>query len=561
MQMAKQLILTLIIVLFSLIGFTVSAARPVLAEEILQFDGIAKVNPDGTILVTETIVYDFGREERRGIFRNIPFIKKNQDGKPFQLRFDVISVTNEQGVPYRFQESEENRQVQLKIGDPDVTITGVNIYKITYSVRGALTYFDDYDELYWNATGDEWEIPIRSSSYLVTLPGNTPMSEVAGICYTGVSGSTDQNCTIEKTDNGVLFKTGSELNNGEGLTVAVRFPKGLVAVLEPEEYKEFFETFLGMIVLGCIILAAVFWYLLYPFWLPIKWWMYGRDPNVGKAARAWYDPPKTKEGRVFSPAETGTMIDEKVDNREIVAMMVDLARRGYLKFIEKGKNHFLLKKVKEPTDLDEIEKDFIEGIFNTSDEVDLKKKKMHTHVEHIKTQIYDRLTNEGFFPENPKTIRLFYGGMIGAAAATFNIPLLISASVFGLNIVRKTKEGAKAANLARGMKSFLTSQERQLTFQSEKQMFFEKLLPFAIAFGVERVWADRFKDMDMTPPDWYEGNFANGYNTGYLVHNLSSASNQVNQASAAPVSSSGHSSGFSGGFSGGGGGGGGGGSW
>lgn len=561
MQMAKQLILTLIIVLFGLIGLTVTPAGTVAAEEILQFDGIAQVNPDGTIQVTETIVYDFGPEERHGIFRTIPFVIKNQEGTQFQMRFDVLSVTNEQGTAYQFEKSEENKQVQIKIGDPDTTITGINTYKITYVVRGALTYFSDYDELYWNATGNQWQIPIQSSTYVINLPKDTPMDEVAGICYTGVAGSAEQNCTVEKTSHGALFRTGGELGSGEGLTVAVRFPKGLVAILEPEEYREFFETILGKIVLAGIILVAVFWYLLYPLWLPIKWWMYGRDPDVGKAARAWYDPPETSAGRVFSPAETGTMIDEKVDNREIVAMMVDLARRGYLKIIEKGENHFLLRKIKEPADLDEIEKDFIEGIFNTSDEVDLKKKKMHTHVEHIKSQIYDRLTKEGFFPENPKTIRLYYGGMIGAAAATFNIPLLISASVFGLNIVRKTKDGAHAANKARAMKSFLTSQERQLQFQAEKQLFFEKLLPFAIAFGVEKKWADRFKDMDLTPPDWYEGNFRNGYNTGYLVHSLNSASTQVNQASAAPVSSTGHSSGFSGGFSGGGGGGGGGGSW
>jgi uncharacterized membrane protein YgcG len=560
MQMAKQLILTLIIVLFGLIGFTATVAGSVSAEEILQFDGIVQVNPDGTIQATETIVYDFGPEQRHGIFRTIPFVKTNQEEKLFQMRFDVLSVTNEQGTAYQFKELKEDKRVLIQIGDPDSTITGINTYKITYIVRGALTYFDQYDELYWNATGTDWEVPIRNVTYVINLPKDVLMDEVEGICYTGVTGSTEQNCMVEKTNHGVLFQTG-KLDSGEGLTVAVRFPKGLVAVLEPEEYKEFFKTILGKIVLAGIILVAVFWYLLYPLWLPLKWWIYGRDPDVGKAARAWYNPPQTSAGRVFSPAETGTIIDEKVDTREIVAMMVDLARRGYLHIIEKGENHFLLKKVKDPADLDEIEKDFIEGIFNTSDEVDLKKKKMHTHVEHIKSQIYDRLTKEGYFPENPEKIRLFYGGMIGAAAITFNIPLLISAIVFGLNVVRKTKEGAQAANKARAMKSFLTSQERQLQFQAEKQLFFEKLLPFAIAFGVEKKWADRFKDMDLTPPDWYKGKFTNGYTTGYLVHSLSSVSTQVNQASAAPVSSTGHSSGFSGGFSGGGGGGGGGGSW
>lgn len=93
---------------------------------------------------------------------------------------------------------------------------------------------------------------------------------------------------------------------------------------------------------------------------------------------------------------------------------------------------------------------------------------------------------------------------------------------------------------------------------------FEKLLPYAVAFGVEKIWAKRFADIDMKQPEWYEGYSGYSYSSTNFVRSLDSSFDRVNKA-ATPVSStsssSGFSSGFSGGSSGGGGGGGGGGSW
>jgi uncharacterized membrane protein len=108
------------------------------------------------------------------------------------------------------------------------------------------------------------------------------------------------------------------------------------------------------------------------------------------------------------------------------------------------------------------------------------------------------------------------------------------------------------------MKNFLNSQERQLNFQGDKQMFFEKLLPFAVAFGVEKAWAKRFEAIDIKNPDWYEGTSSSHFNTALFASSLSHSYSSFASSSTPPSSSS---SGFSGGSSGGGGGGGGGGSW
>ena len=92
-------------------------------------------------------------------------------------------------------------------------------------------------------------------------------------------------------------------------------------------------------------------------------------------------------------------------------------------------------------------------------------------------------------------------------------------------------------------------------------MMFEKLLPYAIAFGVEKIWADRFKDIAFRQSSWYVGQNNGVFNAVYLSSRLHSSISTFSYSATPTRSTTGHSSGFSGGFSGGGGGGGGGGSW
>src|SRR5690606_4162418 len=107
-------------------------------------------------------------------------------------------------------------------------------------------------------------------------------------------------------------------------------------------------------------------------------------------------------------------------------------------------------------------------------------------------------------------------------------------------------------------RNFLKSQERQLEFQAKNQLMFEKLLPYAIAFGVEKVWAERFKDLNLKQPEWYVSSTHTGFNTAAFTSNLNSSLSSFNSAANPPASSSGFSSGSGGGGSSGGGGGGGG---
>ncbi len=569
--MAK--LFTILLLVLSLFSRTPSATAQEISqlqgEHIQVFNVTIEIQKDGRVAVTEEIQYDFDSEERHGIFRTIPTDKVNNDGKAYRMDVDNITVVDEDGDTYPFETSRENGEIKLKIGDPDKTITGRHTYIVRYTLAGALTYFSNADELYWNAIGADTNVPIAEATVLVRVPQEITEDQIQYTCYIGTEGSTStEGCTVAVSGYQLMYSA-RNLAPYEGMTVVVRFPMGVVAVLEPKEVVNFFDTFWGKVTLFGLILGAVLWYIVYPLWLPIKWWIHGRDPDhqgVG-VARAWFDAPKLKNGRELTPAETGAVIDEKIQLQEFAALVVQLAQKGYLKIVEKKKDDFELHKTKEfaaDTSLLDYEKLFLTELFSATSRVRLKDKdtKLDTVVTSVEKSMYEQLIQDGLFPQNPDSIRKYYAIITGLATVTFNILLIISAGIFGRIMPRKTLEGVHASNVAKSLKTFLTSQERQLEFQADRQMMFEKLLPFAISFGVETIWAKRFEDLKMKQPDWYQSQHARVFTAQSFSNSLhSSFASSLRTAATPTTSTSGHSSGFSGGSVGGGGGGGSVGSW
>ncbi len=543
--------------------------QEITGEHIKTFDSNIIINKDGTIDVKETITYDFDSLQKHGIYREIPFIKTNQDGKKFELKFSKISVTDENGNDYNFTTSQINEQIlRLKIGDADRLVTGIHNYIISYQVAGALTYYSDHDELYWNVTGNQWTVPIAQASSIITPPEKLEPSSVKLSCFTGYQGDNLTLCKTGYASGQVRISADESLLTSQGLTAVIGFPKNIVAVLEPKEFVSFWDTFVGRLISLMLGLLALIWYVGLPFFIVYKWFKSGRDPKgtVGVTS-AWFDPPKTQDGKRFlSPGEVGTLGDETVDMKDVSATIVDLARRGYLVIEEKKKGDFYFIKGKKFNNNGELllfEKELLSGIFNTGDDtVKLKGKDLSETVSEVKNKLYELVVADGLFLKNPQTTRTIYYVIAGIALFTGNFFLAIVAFLFGRVMPRKTTFGVEAKNVAFSLKNFLGSQKRQLEFQADKQMMFERLLPFAVAFGVERIWAKRFESINLQQPNWYRGYSSANFSSYLLVSSLNSSFRSINAAATPTRSSSGFSSGFGGGgFSGGGGGGGGGGSW
>lgn len=561
----------LLALLLFLFIFTGSVRERVFAagERIVDYQVNISIQTDGTIQSRETILYDFDDVVRHGIFRDIPYVRINEEGKKFALAFENITIADEKGAAHRFEETKENSNIHLKIGDPDKTITGMHTYDLAYTVRGALTYFSDHDELYWNAVGTDWQVPTDEALIRVTIPEGAPDGSLRVSCFTGPEDATQSDCTSHTVDlRTVEVSADRPLAPYEGLTVVIGFPKGIVDVLEPVPVDAYKETWWWKILVSLFVVVmiaiALGWYVLAPFYIIYMWYRFGRDPRpaIGEA-RAWFSPPTGKGGRQLTPGETGTILDEQAGMHEIVATIIDLARRGYLTIEERPAGDFYLHKKNAATvELRPHEETLMTEVFSGKSEVRIKKAAWVGTVAAMKKQLYEAVVGEGFFEQNPEIQRTKYYVLGVVALVTANIPLALVAFIFGTAMPRKTPDGAQAAAVSRSLRNFLTSQEKKLAFQAKEKMLFEKLLPFATAFGVEEIWAKRFAHLRVPAPGWYEGQSAGQFNTYVFTRTLhSSFAGSVAHAATPTSSSSGFSSGFSGGSSGGGGGGGGGGSW
>lgn len=536
-------------------------------ERIISFDSKITINTNSSIDVKETIEYYFP-SSKHGIFRTIPYRYIDETNKQyFQTPITILSVTNDKNTPWQYSKSTDGNYLTLKIGDPNKTINGRQTYVISYNVLGVINYFDDHDELYWNVTGYDWEVPIGKVTTQVGLLEDIDYTKLQLACYTGATGSKEQNCTKS-------YETGkADFSAGQGpLTIVVGWNKGILTAVErqydqPSDFDKLWNK----------IHYESAWFLLLPIivliLLLIRYYRSGRDPFGRGTIAPEFEPP---DG--LKPAEMGTLIDEKADNQDISSTIIDLAVRGYLKIKEKDKKYTLIKTKDANGQLQDFEKDIFKNIFNGASEVELKNihETFADKIGNIKQDLYNRLVDvRQYFFKNPDKVRKkwYLGGClvmffspvlfifsIILATASFISGILVLA--FGHSTPKKTREGVIAKEKSLGFKEFLYRAERYRVQWQEKERIFEKYLPYAMVFGITEVWAKNFQDIYKQPPDWYEGDWTT-FNAVYLATSLNSFSNTASTAYSPPsTTASSGGSGFGGGGSSGGGmGGGGGGSW
>lgn len=543
------------------------------AETIDAFKVQASLTPERRLSITETIAYDFGEEEHHGIFREIP-VTYLRDNATYKLRLEHVAVTMD-GASEPFDVSESDGNMTVKIGDPDVLITGPHVYVISYETDRAITFFEDHSELYWNVTGDGWQVPIASSEFTIGLPDAVLRFPATATCFTGPFGSTESACEMSSRERTLTITSKRLLNPGEGMTVVIGMPSGVIR--EPTRTEKILMVLRDNGILAVPILALlVMWRL---------WWTRGRDPTLGTVIPIYESP----EG--LPPAELAAAREEGgLPSRGITATIIGLARKGYLHlrygeektFLGAKQTFTLVKKKDADAALSSAEETVMDGLFKEGGEVELKdlqKNKFYLSVAKAKEAVWKRLEGLNIFDARPATVRMTYVAIgIGAAWALLffggGVPLgTVAAILTGLVIVafgwvmpRRTPKGTKLLADIKGFEWFMSVTEKdRLAFHNAPKRTpaqFEALLPFAIALGVEKAWAAQFEGIDLPPPDWTEGTGVTSWSAMNFVSSLGSFHSQaVSSGYAAPSSAGSGGSGFSGGGSGGGFGGGGGGSW
>ena len=562
-------------VLFVLGG--TSPARAQSGETIDDFAVRIDVTNAGILHITETIVYNFGTNERHGIFRAIPqrdYLPNNK----VQPYFVGIGNVLQDGSPAMFTQEDAGDYLNLTIGNPDVTITGVHTYSFDYVVTNGLKRITqdttklkvgDVD-LYWDVIGNEWDVPIAKASALITLPGIPKLAR----CTFGPIEST-ATCQAGADQNKIFFKSPQGLNPFEAMTVAIQLdPTAFTGLANPiindapisfaEQAKSMLPYSVG---LGAITSAIVGIFA-------VRRRKRVHTFPIEDFVR--FEPPAH-----LRPAQLQAAWHGHVDSKGFTATLLDLSVRGVVSLSLQDKDLVVTAKgLNKP--MADWEKTIIDIVLDGSKTVVLDTYRADIAI--AITLASSRLCDEAVAKKyrNPQALKsrkrfiglsvLFGAGLIASffLGAPKFFSLFAGMAAFGLVTslisilivpVEQTKESAEFLGQVEGFRKLLDTDaaEDRREFAQRSGLdpagIFATMLPYAVIYELDKSWCASFPDLTPAQLSSYGFLFVD---TSHMSNSLHTATQSLSAAMTPPSS---NGSGGDGGSAGGGGGGGGGGSW
>lgn len=511
----KKLLVVIVALALSIVFPSYTTASAGYGEKIDSYDSQVMLHKDNSVSIVETIAYDFANNSHHGIYRDIP-VDYHDGNTNYYLNFRLGNVTDDQGTALETKVSTENGNKRIRIGDPNVTITGVHTYKISYVLSPIVYEQSGKPFLNLDIIGEGWEVPIHNISASVKLDDGAQLSSVVWL------GAENQSDIPEK-----LVVSG--VSNYHGITINATVPDNYVSTyLQPNKPR--LEDVIASIwntlaLIGAIVFVAIIIAIIAA--RSIRTHLRRKHQIVV----AEYEAPDN-----LSPAHIGLLEDDRAENREVTATVIDWAVKGYIKinYLEKkglfGSRDYELVKLQAGESLPPDELSLFNVFFLSGDSVKLSqldKSAVSTQVSYFKSALKHSMTDRGYYQKDGQ---IFMRGTL-------------------------TEEGAKEWAHVDGFRLYLSVVEKdRLKFSDAPEKTperFSKLLPYAIALGVEKQWAKQFEGIDLTEAtSWYNGNLAT-FSAVALASDLGSSFAST-VSSNTSVSSSGGSSG--GGFGGGGGG-------
>ena len=385
------------------------------------------VNENNTFDITETITAYFN-VSKHGILRTIPL--KNTitrlDGTTSTNRTQVtnVSVDNEYTI------SRKNGNYKLQIGSANRTLTGEQKYVIKYTYNLGKDPVKNYDELYYNIIGNEWDTVIGNITFSITMPKDFDSSKLG--FSSGNIGSTDNGkVKYNVSGNKITGSYNGVLSVGQALTVRCELPEGY-----------FVGAGLNINIMDYIMLLIPLIFLAIAI---ILWYKFGRDDQVVETVEFY--PPQG-----FNSLEVGFLYKGQADNQDVTSLLIYLANQGYIKIAEteekslfsKSKG-FKITKLKEYDGNNINEQIFLKGLFKkSSSSTSLVSKTTETPTDNINevtsVDLYDNfyITTERIlsninnkenkyklFEKSASIIKVFIILMIIATFCMITIPLFL----------------------------------------------------------------------------------------------------------------------------------------
>lgn len=546
-------------------------------ERILEYRSDIRVAANGGVAVTETIrVRAEGRDIRRGIYRDFPTAYRDRWGNHVKVDFVPLAVRRD-GEDEAWHAERRANGVRVYFGSADHMLQpGIHEYSFSFATNRQLGFFADHDELYFNAIGTGWEFPIDRAVAIVTLPFTVPADALQLSVYTGFQGSRQADARIAAVAGGrVQVETTRPLQPQEGLTLAVGWPKGLIAEPSAAQQARWLLRDNGAaIALLAGLLAPLAWYL----W---AWDRVGRDPRKGVIIPRFEPPPG------LSPAACRYVRDMSLSRDAFTAAIISLAVKGWLIIEERGDDFSLARTSASgggaPSPGERLVLDRLLPRAGSRLEMDRENHQVFQAArtalhKALKKEYMGRLFNLNSAYLAPPLLMTAAAALVAAllagGAAVWIAYAALSLLLHGLFLFllrAPTPAGRQILDEIEGFRRYLDTAEQDRLERMRSPALtpevFEAFLPYAYALGVENSWCKRFaRELPQEAPEgstyhpgWYHGRARGLAALNHLGSDFGrSFASAIAAASSPPGSSSGSGGG---GSSGGGGGGGGGGGW
>jgi uncharacterized membrane protein YgcG len=496
-------------------------------ERILSFRSEITVRTDGWVDVHERIdAVAEGYQIKHGIYRDFPTDYRDGQGRRVRVAFDIAAVRRD-GQPEPYHTERLANGVRIYIGRQDALIPqGRHDYEIEYRTSRQLGYFPQYDELYWNVTGNGWIFPIEQAEAVIHLPPGATVVQSAA--YTGRMG--EQGTAFEVTRPGpeqIVFRTTRPLLPSEGLTVAVAWPKGVVAPPGTLERAGWFlSDHAGTVAPAAAALVALLYYL-------VAWWLVGRDPPRGVIIPQFEPPPD------ISPPAARYVRRMSFDNAAMAAGIVGLAVKGHLKIIDEPHSDvYRLDRLSDGTGkLLPIEAELLKQLFPADGTLILGSTELSPREQDdMRKRIVEARLSLAAGLERAYSGRSFaanYGYLfvgvilsvalwLGARQIVLDadpssnagrvisaIVMIAMAFVFARLLKAPSSDGRRLLDKIEGFKLYLGFAEKErMAILHPPDMtpeVYERYLPYALALDVENEWSEQFAAMLAKSGQRYEG--------------------------------------------------------
>ena len=537
---------SLIILCLALIALVAAPAVPLAHAQSQslyweRYDVDITVQENGDLRVTETQVINF----TSGIFREgfaelstyhtdgISDISVSENGEDYTGYSNSCCLDDQE---FAVEREAESVYVTWHMGR---TQNETRTFVLAYTVEGAIRRYDQGNEFQWNAIQPGMrDFDIRESTITIHMPPGVKLDFADYLVppeFNGVA------MTIEPSadEETATFTANETISPAEGVQVVAQFAPGTIGGAAPTWQADFDRTNaweqtykplvdLGLLTLGLLVLFG-------GGGLVYAWWyLRGRDPKIDAVPEYINQPPSD-----LAPGIAGVLVDERADLQDVMATMMDLARRGFLVIEESSETsafrlvtkEFSLKKVEGANlaQLNAFERLLYDKLLGSRDTVRFRdlNGNFYANLPTLQNKLYDQAVQQGYFPASPQSVRGSYGcfgtfvlvAILGLGffavpifseyTSTLICPVLAGAllgivlMIIAPHMPAKTRKGAEAAALAKAFKTYLMNLEKYADPKAVTDQF-EKFLPWAIAFGLEKSWINRFRQIPTTPmPGWY----------------------------------------------------------